>query len=59
MWISQEGGPDTWISITFNAPYVVSYIRLMQRLYNEESFKDVKLTYSDGTSVQVEIISKH
>ena len=47
---------ESWIKVTFNQKYTIYTARFMQMAYAEESnFKDLQLTFDDGSQQQVKL----
>ncbi len=54
LWHTKLGETnDTWINITFNQMYRLVYARFMSSFRDTDGFKDILLTFSDGTNAQV------
>ena len=52
-WASSIQGITTWFNIVFPRNYKVSFARFMQRIYDDQSFKEIRLTFSDGFTLDV------
>ncbi len=52
-WAVVESSTTSWISITFDNTYRLQLIRVMTRAQTKDSFKDTRLTFSDGEEIEV------
>ncbi len=52
-WAAVSGSTTPWISITFDNTYHLQLIRVMARAQTKDSFKDTRLTFSNGEDIEV------
>ena len=58
-WRSYNQGTGAWIKLEFFTSVFLYRIRVLQGLNKDASFKDIKMTFSDGTTVTVSILVIH
>lgn len=53
-WATYHQGTEAWIELQFSGTVYINYTRIMQRFYQNEQFKDIKITYGKRqTMIQV------
>ena len=52
-WATNRQGVGAWFNVTFNTSSILTYARIMQRPFQDHSFKSITLDFSDGSSMMV------
>ena len=53
VWVTQNEGAGAWIKIGLDSEYTLRQARILQRYRADEQFKDIQMTFSDGTQQEV------